>query len=143
MQDAMLKVIRHLDKIREIPKREIRFYLASITRTTCIDRYRKIQREKQACVMGYEDDWAKDFPDQKTPEKVFIRADQIKLLNRCLMELPQREIDLLYYCYTMELSGKEIARLMGMTENAVRMALTRARRKVLLAYRKKGGDDYE
>lgn len=57
--------------------------------------------------------------------------------------LPQREIDLLYYFYTMELSGKEIARLMGMTENAIRMALTRARRKVLFAYRKKGGDDYE
>ena len=52
-------------------------------------------------------------------------------------------IDLLYYFYTMELSGKEIARLMGMTENAIRMALTRARRKVLFAYRKKGGDDYE
>lgn len=143
MQDAMLKIICHLDKIREIPKREIPFYLIAITQATCIDRYRKIQREKQACVMGYEDDGAKDFSDPKTPEKVFIHTDQIKLLSCCLKELPQREIDLLYYFYTMELSGKEIARLMGMTENAVRMALTRARRKVLFAYRKKGGDDYE
>ena len=143
VQDAMLKIICHLDKIREIPKREIPFYLIAITQTTCIDRYRKIQREKQACVMGYEDDGAKDFSDPKTPEKVFIHTDQIKLLNCCLKELPQREIDLLYYFYTMELSGKEIARLMGMTENAIRMALTRARRKVLFAYRKKGGDDYE
>lgn len=143
VQDAMLKIICHLDKIREIPKREIPFYLIAITQTTCIDRYRKIQREKQACVMGYEDDGAKDFSDPKTPEKVFIHTDQIKLLNCCLKERPQREIDLLYYFYTMELSGKEIARLMGMTENAIRMALTRARRKVLFAYRKKGGDDYE
>lgn len=53
VQDAMLKIICHLDKIREIPKREIPFYLIAITQTTCIDRYRKIQREKQACVMGY------------------------------------------------------------------------------------------
>lgn len=143
VQDTMVRVIYHLDKIREIPKREIPFYLVAITQTTCIDRYRKIQKEKQACVMGYEDDWSKNLSDQKNPEKVFIHTDQIKLLNRCLKELPQREIDLLYYCYTMELSGKEIARLMGMTENAVRMALTRARRKVLLAYRKKGGDDHE
>lgn len=143
VQDTMVKVIYHLDKIREIPKREIPFYLVAITQTTCIDRYRKMQKEKQACVMGYEDDWSKDLSDQKNPEKVFIHTDQIKLLNHCLKELPQKEIDLLYYCYTMELSGKEIARLMGMTENAVRMALTRARRKVLLAYRKKGGDDHE
>lgn len=77
VQDAMLKIICHLDKIREIPKREIPFYLIAITQTTCIDRYRKIQREKQACVMGYEDDGAKDFSDPKTPEKVFIHTDQI------------------------------------------------------------------
>lgn len=75
VQDAMLKIICHLDKIREIPKREIPFYLIAITQTTCIDRYRKIQREKQACVMGYEDDGAKDFSDPKTPEKVFIRSN--------------------------------------------------------------------
>lgn len=42
VQDAMLKIICHLDKIREIPKREIPFYLIAITQTTCIDRYRKI-----------------------------------------------------------------------------------------------------
>lgn len=99
VQDAMLKIICHLDKIREIPKREIPFYLIAITQTTCIDRYRKIQREKQACVMGYEDDGAKDFSDPKTPEKVFIHTDQIKLLNCCLKELPQREIDLLYVLF--------------------------------------------
>lgn len=37
VQDAMLKIICHLDKIREIPKREIPFYLIAITQTTCID----------------------------------------------------------------------------------------------------------
>ena len=36
VQDAMLKIICHLDKIREIPKREIPFYLIAITQTTCI-----------------------------------------------------------------------------------------------------------
>lgn len=30
VQDAMLKIICHLDKIREIPKREIPFYLIAI-----------------------------------------------------------------------------------------------------------------
>ncbi|MFR3992604.1 MAG: hypothetical protein ACLTY5_08915 [Angelakisella sp.] len=42
--------------------------------------------------MGYEDDGAKDFSDPKTPEKVFIHTDQIKLLNCCLKELPQRKL---------------------------------------------------
>ena len=79
VQDAMLKIICHLDKIREIPKREIPFYLIAITQTTCIDRYRKIQREKyivsesQLPLMGTENIFSRFvFCTKAGPKKLLV-----------------------------------------------------------------------
>jgi len=66
-----------------------------------------------------------------------------ELLRECLKTLPQREIDLLNYAYTLELSSKEITRLTGLAPGNVRQILTRARRKVLAAYIEKGGMNHE
>lgn len=77
VQDAMLKIICHLDKIREIPKREIPFYLIAITQTTCIDRYRKIQRESKPVSWAMKMMGPKIFQIQRLRKKyLFI---QIKL----------------------------------------------------------------
>ena len=72
-----------------------------------------------------------------------LRLEQRELLERCLAHLPQREIDLLNYAYTLELSSKEITRLTGLAPGNVRQILTRARRKVLAAYIEKGGMNHE
>ena len=72
-----------------------------------------------------------------------IRREQAELLRECLKALPQREIDLLNYAYTLELSSKEITRLTGLAPGNVRQILTRARRKVLAAYIEKGGMNHE
>ena len=69
-----------------------------------------------------------------------VRAGrQRELLERCLAHLPQREIDLLNYYYILELPYKEIARLTGLTAENARMIVCRAKKKVLAAYREKGG----
>ena len=61
------------------------------------------------------------------------------MLRECLKTLPQREIDLLNYYYILELPYKEIARLTGLTAENARMIVCRAKKKVLAAYREKGG----
>ena len=74
---------------------------------------------------------------------VALDDEQAELLRECLKTLPQREIDLLNYAYTLELSSKEITRLTGLAPGNVRQILTRARRKVLAAYIEKGGMNHE
>ena len=75
-----------------------------------------------------------------TPEQAAARRqEQRELLERCLAHLPQREIDLLNYYYILELPYKEIARLTGLTAENARMIVCRAKKKVLAAYREKGG----
>ena len=75
--------------------------------------------------------------------ELLLRREQAVLLRQCVALLPQRELDILNYRYLLELPHKEIARLMGLKPEHVRMLLTRAKRKLLLAYREKGGTDDE
>ena len=109
LHEAMLRVIRSLERVRQIPAEELLPYLVTIVQTASIDLYHKTNRERQAA-QGRE---------------------------------PQREIDLLNYAYTLELSSKEITRLTGLAPGNVRQILTRARRKVLAAYIEKGGMNHE
>ena len=71
--------------------------------------------------------------------QVIVSEQQRELLERCLAHLPQREIDLLNYYYILELPYKEIARLTGLTAENARTIVCRAKKKVLAAYREKGG----
>ena len=127
VHEAILRVIRHLEKVRMIPRDEVLYYLVTVTETASIDLYRKRQRESRATI-GNENGWA-----------TMLRLEQRELLERCLAHLPQREIDLLNYYYILELPYKEIARLTGLTAENARMIVCRAKKKVLAAYREKGG----
>ena len=143
VHEAILKVIRYLDRIREIPPDELLPYLLTIVQTASIDIYNKTkQHHKNA--LGYEDDWAEVFSDEgDCIEDFLIRQEQADLLKECLSTLSQREIDILNYCYTLELPSKEIARLTGLTPANVRMVISRAKKKVLSAYAAKGGRSHE
>lgn len=106
------------------------------------NRVTKAGRERQAA-QGRERDWAESLSGTEDTELLLIRREQAELLRECLKTLPQREIDLLNYAYTLELSSKEITRLTGLAPGNVRQILTRARRKVLAAYIEKGGMNHE
>ncbi len=143
VQEAMLRVIRHLEKVRMIPENERAYYLAAVTQTAALDLYRRRQREQQNTFTGYDESLDASGPAEDGPMELLLRREQAVLLRQCVALLPQRELDILNYRYLLELPHKEIARLMGLKPEHVRMLLTRAKRKLLLAYREKGGTDDE
>ena len=138
LHEAMLRVIRSLERVRQIPAEELLPYLVTIVQTASIDLYHKTNRERQAA-QGRERDWAESLSGTEDTELLLIRREQAELLRECLKTLPQREIDLLNYYYILELPYKEIARLTGLTAENARMIVCRAKKKVLAAYREKGG----
>lgn len=143
VQEAMLRVIRHLEKVRMIPENERAYYLAAVTQTAALDLYRRRQREQQNTFTGYDESLDAPGPAEDGPMELLLCREQAVLLRQCVALLPQRELDILNYRYLLELPHKEIARLMGLKPEHVRMLLTRAKRKLLLAYREKGGTDDE
>ena len=55
VQEAMLRVIRHLETVRMIPENERAYYLAAVTQTAALDLYRRRQREQQNTFTGYDE----------------------------------------------------------------------------------------
>lgn len=75
VHEAILRVIRHLEKVRMIPRDEVLYYLVTVTETASIDLYRKRQRESRATI-GNENDWAEHLTDDNTAEQAMLRLEQ-------------------------------------------------------------------
>lgn len=70
------------------------------------------------------------------PEEVLRRKELRRMIADCLLELPQRQREVLVMKYQEELKVAEIARRLGQSEKAVESLLTRSResfRSVLVA----------
>lgn len=104
VHEAMLRVIRYLDRVREIPSDELLPYLITIVQTTSISIYNKYKQHRET-VFGTAEDWAACLSDNGSCiDNILIREDRIELLKMCLKQLTQREIDILNYFYTLDLS---------------------------------------
>ena len=57
-----------------------------------------------------------------------------------MSNLPQRDQDILLYKYIMEYENTQIAQMLEMKPESVRMALTRARRRVKEFWKEEGND---
>ena len=66
LHEAMLRVIRSLERVRQIPAEELLPYLVTIVQTASIDLYHKTNRERQAA-QGRERDWAESLSGTEDP----------------------------------------------------------------------------
>ena len=90
VQEAMLRVIRHLEKVRMIPENERAYYLAAVTQTAALDLYRRRQREQQNAFTGYDESLDASGPAEDGPmELLLLRREQAVLLRQhCKPKIP-------------------------------------------------------
>lgn len=119
--EAWEKVIRHLDKIKEIDCQETKSFLAILVERTAIDYYRKNKKrgKMQALIDEYE-------------SSPFYATTDTQLQNIEIMEifrnLPKIYSDILLLYYVNGFTGKEIAEMFGIKEDAVMKRLSRGRK---------------
>ena len=140
VQDALVRLIRHMDTVREIPTAEQPCYLMMLNRTAALDIYRKRKRNT-ALRQELEQALDAEPPEAALPDELLLGEEKIETLMECLRELPQRDRDLLSCRYLMDMSDEEIAPLAGVAAGSVRMLLTRARRRAFALYCQKGGHE--
>ena len=114
MQNAFVQVIRHFDKVSEIPGEEIRFWLISIVKNEALMLLRKNER---TVVTG---DMA---AFEQEPENV----TDYRALVACFAKLPEtyrapQEMKLL-----LGYSDAEVAKRLGISETAVSTRANRGR----------------
>jgi len=98
-----------------------RAYLFGIARHRLIDFFRSRQRE----TIDVEEISIADLGT--TPSQAFARDENQRLLHQALLSVPLDHQIALELSYWEELSGREIAHVLGVDENTVRSRLSRAR----------------
>ena len=112
VQNAYLQIIRHLDKVSEIPCKNRGFWCISIVKNEALTILRKNKRIEEL----------EEKPIAATEETL-----SYKEIVQLFAELPETYRAVLEMRLILGYSGKEIADRMGITENAVNVRINRGR----------------
>jgi len=118
-QDVFIKTYQHLDRYshQEI---SLLAYLITIARNTLTDHWRK---KKTASL---DEDWAMNIPDESTNlEKNISTRHDILHVQEKLKFLPDDQQEVITMKFMNDLSNKEVAQVLGRTEESVRQLQSR------------------
>jgi RNA polymerase sigma-70 factor (ECF subfamily) len=99
-------------------------YFFTVARNTVIDHWRK----KKEVVVDDPDEAFENIPDTDTPERGAMRGEADLAVREALERVSASEQEVLILKFMNELSTKEIAKLLGKTEVAVRQLQSRGLR---------------
>ena len=126
VSESCIKIFRNLDKIQEISSYQTRAYIVTIVRTTSIDILRKISRQKEDA-----DDILEFSPDNSpgTLEKI-ISKEGYDTVKNAIESLPEQLRDIIYLSLVHNYSHSEIAKILGISQAASKMRLSRAKKEI-------------
>ena len=134
IEDAISSVIenmcKYVENFRAVECNKLKGYVFSTVENVCKRRLRELGKQRL-----YQDDGATQETIENIPDtadayaSVFAYADARTLLEE-LDALSERDKELLWMRHVEKLTFDEIANQLGMTEQAVRTALTRAKQRV-------------
>lgn len=119
--ETFLRVVRHAARF-DACLASPRTWILRIARNVMRDQWRMVRRRRMLPVDSLRD---LEF-DAPSPEERLIREEEAGLVLRALGALPDADRELLSLKYTSGLEHREIARLLGIREAAVRTRLWRA-----------------
>ena len=137
VQDGFLRMVIHVEALRDKSFAERLSYMYSTMRNVAIDEGRR--RSKGRLLGSLDSVECLEIPSADlTPEEYFMMAadaaEKKRRLQAILKRLDQRDRDLLIEKYKNGLSDGEIGRKLGIKARNVRVYLARARRKAAIYY---------
>ncbi len=125
-QDTFIKVFKSLNKFKGDSKFSTWIY--KVTYYTCLDRLKKNKREQQVVAIDeYTEHQVKTIDDALDAME---NEERKQAIQNCLQQLPSNDSALLTLYYFEELSLEEIAKVVGLTANNVKVKLFRSRKKL-------------
>lgn len=129
VQDALVKMIEIVSKLREMDRCTLPALVVIIVRNTSIDHAKHLNvKKKHAVPLSESSDVASEAPSL---DELAILRERSSALYNIWPRLSEDDQLLLYGKYVIGLSDQELARLIGCKPSSIRMKLTRARRKAL------------
>lgn len=129
MQSTVEKLIDKLQKLRTFDKEHLVNYIISACKNTAIN---EIRRRKRSSVWTFEEGWDsfEQAAAETDVEEQLIRKESVERLHQAWPKMDPRDRYLLEAHYYLEKSAAEIAADLDMKPENVRMALSRARKRV-------------
>lgn len=142
LQDSYIKAFRSLDQLKEPAK--FKAWIKQIAHNRAIDFLRKTKPILFINMESDDGDMPLEFEDTNVdnlPDVVIDRKETSRLIREILNELPDEQRAVISMFYYEQLSVKEIAEQLGVSENTVKSRLNYGRKKIetkVLALEKKG-----
>ena len=130
-EDVVQEVYLKLWKMRnELPNyKSIEALSIRITRNHCLDQLRR--RKTTLEVMQVEGRSREEIrQEEETPDEQMEKKERSKVLNEMIDHLPEPQRSLIHLRHLEGKDYEEIAEMVNMTENAIRVNISRARKKL-------------
>ena len=122
-EDAVQDLYERLWRRRLFLRRSsFRSLVMTSIRNICLDVLRRRERLRQTFVTTPTEVLSSDYEDSN--------AELTPLIERIISQLPEREREVIHLRDCEQMEFEDIASIVGITESAARMALSRARQKV-------------
>lgn len=128
-QDVFLKVYHYIDKFKNLEVEDTKRLLISYAKSSIADFYRKNKKSVKT-IEGYYDDNGNEIEvpdDSMSPETVVISEDTCKKVASFIENLPEAQRTVMILKYKYYHTDGEIAKILGISEQAVSSRTNRAR----------------
>lgn len=132
VNEAFIKIIKNIEKIKELNCHGRAVYFVSTIRSVSIDYLRKKKIELQHVELFEGDDALKNSTGVSSKEyDSYEQKEFLVDMDKAFSMLPERDRYLLIYRYAWDMSSKEIAELLNIKENNVNSYVKRAKSKLI------------
>ncbi len=126
IQDAMVRLMNHIDTLRGLSKNQLGTYLYLTIKSVCSDRAKSAQER----IVPVSDESLEQLTSAHAEDDSLERSLDAKWDTAILRKLlPERDWNLLEAKYIIGYSDHDIARELNCTSDSVRVLLSRARKR--------------
>ena len=130
VQETMIKVWNRREQWEQIES--IEAFCLTICRNLALDKTRKITGTEQSLDTDEHD--TPDHSHTANPEEQAIQQDRIRLVRQLIDSLPEKQRSVMQLRDFESKSYKEIAAIMGISEEQVKVSIFRARQAIKQKY---------
>ena len=128
ISDTFIKLIEKISLIRTFESCKLAAYVVYTSRSVAINFIKHRDVQKKHAYYGEGIDLAEKIPGLEDLEDRIIHQEEIAELGNAILKLPEKQKDLLYFKYILEMHDREIAEILKIAPESVRQYLTKARR---------------
>lgn len=125
VQDTMLRVWNRREQWEQLDS--IEAFCFTICRNLSLDKVRRMSRREQTLDEGYA---PADHSYTSNPEEQAVQRDRVKLVRQLVNRLPEKQRTVMQLRDIEGKSYRDIAEIMGITEEQVKVNIFRARQTI-------------